>query len=360
VTGEVTLTPSAILVRRANRAERVVLTTSAPPAALIILTARLDAWLRPVETQAVAGGSIVHVVVISSVAAAGAISPPTVDIGAGTDSATVQFAPGGEAETVISANVPDGFSAPAERGKVTAVVQRPGLGISDHLVIGRNLEVAGVLTLGAPAPNSGAEISLTSSDESRLLLSAAPDGVGSKTLRLAIPPGGIAVRYYLQALASFGTVSYSAEAPGYRTRQASVSLAPSGIVLTPDYQGPPDEAQVLLPNPREGTYRLLAAVSASAQRVVTAWTVQLDAVTHKSADITVQPLRGGLSLTVSLENSNPDVGTVGSAIVFQGGADSATTEFTPHLAGSTKISVTTPRDFTPSANSTTVIAIVRD
>jgi hypothetical protein len=90
------------------------------------------------------------------------------------------------------------------------------------------------------------------------------------------------------------------------------------------------------------------------------WTVQLDPATLRSDDVTVQPLRAGMSLTVGLNSSDPAVGTIDSPVTIAAGAEHGTTTFTPVGRGSTKISVVTPEGFTTSSNSTAVSAVVRD
>jgi hypothetical protein len=89
-----------------------------------------------------------------------------------------------------------------------------------------------------------------------------------------------------------------------------------------------------------------------------AWTAQLDPETHRSADITVQPLRAGMNLTVPLTNSNPAVGKIAAQVTIAGGSDHGSADFIPVSAGITEISVVTPENFTVSANSTTVIGTV--
>jgi hypothetical protein len=89
-----------------------------------------------------------------------------------------------------------------------------------------------------------------------------------------------------------------------------------------------------------------------------AWTAQLDPKTHRSADITVQPLRAGMTLTVSITNSNPTVGKVPLQVTIIGGSDHGSVDFTPANAGTTEVSVVTPSNFTMSANSTKVTGTV--
>jgi hypothetical protein len=356
--GTVTLSPAAIGILGPLRAPRFFTTTGAAPSKITLFSARLDSAFKFVEEQPVAPGSV-RVDVISSNKSVGTIASSPLEIRGGMSSAVTLFRPVGEGETTLSIGVPSGFSALAKFSAISASVRRPGLAISDQLVIGENLQVGGVLSLGKAAPLQGVNVTLVSDDSSQLLLSTSANEIGSKAITLEIPAYGTYARYYLQALGKSGTITYTATAPEYRSRTAIVSLAPSGIVITPASQGAPDEAQVLRDEPPESTYTLMVNLSKRAPVSVIAWTVQLDPVTHRSADITVQPLRHGLSLTVPLANSNPAVGTILSEVTIVGGSDHSVAEFRPITAGETEISVTTPKDFTPSANSTTVRAVVR-
>ena len=201
-------------------------------------------------------------------------------------------------------------------------------------------------------------VTLTSDDPGRLLLSTSQTAVGSRSITIVIPPAGYSARYYLQALGDSGTVTYTATAKGFRSRTGMVSFAPSGIVLTPIWQGPPDEAHVLRDQPPESNYKFSVSLSKSTPMKLVVWTAQLDPVTHRSADITVQPLRAGRSLTIPMTNSNPAVGKTAANVTIPGGSDHVIADFTAMREGSTEISVMTPKDFTPSANSTTVIGLV--
>jgi hypothetical protein len=137
-----------------------------------------------------------------------------------------------------------------------------------------------------------------------------------------------------------------------------VKLAPSGVILTPYFQGPPDEAQVLKQQTSDGNHGFTMKESDHTPMKLIAWTAQLDPKTHRSADITVQPLRAGMSLTISLTNSNPAVGKTASQVTIPGGSDHGSADFTPASTGTTELSVVTPQNFTVSANSTKVIGTV--
>jgi hypothetical protein len=357
-TGTVTLTPSAIVIMGPFKASTFTTTTGAAPAKITLVAARLDSSLNVVEEQTLAGGLLVQAAVTSSNKAVGIVSlqPAGIRGGASTDFATFQAA--GEGETKLSLTVPAGFRTPVQFAVVTAVVRQPGLAVSDRMSIGQNLQTAGVLSLGEAAPAKGLTVTLVSGDPSRLLLSQSATEIGAGSIAIEIPPGGYMSQYYLQAIGNTGTVTYTASAPGFRTRTGTLALTPSGIILTPASQGPPDEAQVMRKEAPDGTHRFTESLSQRTPTMLVAWPAQLDPATLRAADITVQQLRAGLTLNVSLINNNPEVGSIASLVTIQGGSDHGVVDFTPVSPGSSEISVVTPANFTTPANSTVVVANV--
>jgi hypothetical protein len=354
-TGTVTLMPSAIVVVGPLKAPTLRTTVGGYPSKLTLYSVRLDSSLNYVEEQLLAVRPSVAVDLVSSNKLAGAVTGTPIVIGAGTSSATTDFRPAGEGETVVSVIEPPGFSAPAQMATWKAVVQTPGLAVSDNLAVGKDLEVVGVLSLGAVAPAGGLTVTLVSDNPKQLLLSESASQAGSASLTLTVKPGTASASYFLQALVDSGTASYSASAPGYRGRSGMISFTPSGVLLTPASQGPPDEAQVL--RNEDSTYKFVASLAGQKTQLAV-WMVQLDPVTHRGADITVQPLRAGLSVTIFLTNKEPGVGRIPSSVSIFGGLEHSIADFEPLGAGSTVISVSTPKGFTTSANSTSVIGLV--
>lgn len=355
-TATVTLAPSAILFRGPYRAPKFQTTTGAEPSKIFLIAGRLDSSLKLSEAQPVIRD--VTVEASNSNAAVGRLTDSPVTIAAGEASATTMFQPAGEGDVTFVLKAPPGFSLPAEFATITAAVRKPGIVVSDDLFIGENLEIGGALALGETAPAGGLTVTLTSADPSRLLISASQTGPGEKSVQIKIPPEGFNATYFLQALGSSGEVEYTATAPGFRSRTAAVKLAPSGITLTPFFQGPPDEAEVLRKLTSNGDHGFTMKESAESPMKLIAWTAQLDPKTHRSADITVQPLRAGISLTVPLTNTNPAVGVTASEITIAGGSDHGSADFKAQSVGTTEISVVTPGNFTVSANSTKVIGTV--
>lgn len=356
-TGTVTLAPSGIMITGPYRVPKFPTTTGAEPAKIVLYAGRLDSSLKLAQEQAVSADLSVEVT--NSNASAGRLVESTVVIPAGTNSATTRFQPAGEGDVALAIKEPPGFSVPAEFATITALVRKPGIVVSDDLFIGQNLEVGGALGLGEKAPLNGLVVTLTSADPSQLLLSTSQTEGGSKSIQITIPAQGINAPYFLQALGNSGEVEYTATAPGFRSRTAVVKLTPSGIVLTPFFQGPPDEGQVLNKQISDDTHGFTMKVDEHTPMNLIAWTAQLDPRTHRAADITVQPLRAGMSVTIPVINGNPAVGKLPSQITITGGSDHGTADFTPASTGSTEISIVTPKNFTVSANATKVIGVVK-
>jgi len=228
----------------------------------------------------------------------------------------------------------------------------------DEVTIGQNLEMPGNLLLGRPAPPGGLELTLTSSDASLLLLSTGMTSPGSKSITITIPEGGRSAGYCLQALGNSGTATYTVSAPGYLGRTGKVTLSPSGVFL--GIYGPPDEAEYFRQESADVAHGFVLNLSGHRSMPLTIYTTKLDPIHHRGADVTLQPLRAGLSLQVTLTNSNPTVGAIASTVTIPGGSSEALVgEFTASEAGSTIISVVTPEGFTTAGNSTSFKAVVR-
>ena len=357
--GTVNLTPSAIIITGPVKTSAVVTTPRAEPTKLRLSSARLDASFQYVEEQPIAGGLSAQVGVLSSSEATGTILRSPVELRPGTSAAVTQFQPAQEGDTTVRVSLPEGFSVPAQFASLKVTVQRPGLGLSDQVAIGQNLQIGGVLSLGEPAPDNGVNVTIVSEDPSQLLLAETESAVGSKSITLKVPSGQSSARYYLQALGNGVTVSYTGTAPGYRSRSAKVLLAPSGVIITPVSRipsGPPDAIRKAPDNDSTLTTRL----SDLGPALVAVWTVQLDPATHRSGTIGIQPVRAGFSISVELANSNPAVGTVAREVIIKAASDHSTAEFKPLSPGSSKISLVTPKILTPVANSTPVTAYVRE
>lgn len=359
--GTVTLAPSGlILARYGTGLQNLLTTTGAAKSDLVLYSALLDPDLNFVHPQPVAAGRPVSVTVASSDPKVGAVVPEKVILPPGSASARVEFQSLTAGETILSLSVPQGFSVPARFARIIATVIVPGMAITDNLLIGNNLEAGGIVSLGEPAPAGGTVVTLTSGDPDKLLVSPSAGTVGSDCIRLTIPPGRVSATYLLQALKGVGEVTYTAAAPGFRARTATVTLSPSGLVIGGP-QGPPDEAELLVKEVAEGPHGFVTHLEAPAPTVVTIYSVQLDPVTHRGADLTVQPVRAGQNIHAVLTNSNPSAGVLKNMnLTIPGGSSSAVTYFAPAGVGVTELAVTPPAGYTKAANSTLLTVTVRE
>ena len=333
-TGNVNLRPSGFVLNGPfGLGANFLTTTGAANTDLTLFSALLSESLGIVAEQQVRGGITVNVPVTSSNTAVGTITTSPVVFTGGSSSATTQFRPVGEGDTTITAATPAGFSTPAAAASLTASVRRPALNVDDGLVIGRNLQQIATVLLGQPAPTGGLPVTLTSNSGS-LLLSTSATAAGSGSITITVPVGQSSANFYLQSLASSGTVTYSASAPGYTSRTASVGLAPSGIVIA---------------GPFGFGFPLSTNVGAGPQPV-TVFTALLDPATN--GYVASQPLAGGMTLSVSLTNSNPAVGTVTTPVTISANSDNGVAQFNPLAVGQTTIAVVQPAGYTTPSNNT--------
>lgn len=350
--------PSAILMFAPLQAP-LLYTTPSMTQRVGLQTTLIDIAGKPVERQAVAGSSDLQVELETSNPQVGTFTPSmTLTIPVGESSVGTDFKPAGVGNAILSLKPPLGFRVPKQFATVKARVELPGIGVAGEIFVGKDLQVPGLILLGQPAPEGGLEITLSSSDPKRLVLSDSDTKLGTGTLKIRIGAGLARTQYYIQGLGDDGTVNYTASAPGYRDRVAPVYLAPSGIMIAYAAHGAPDEAEYLrkvrIPRP------FVASLSAKTPEHIAVWTVYLDPVTRRGADMTAQRLRPGVKVEVELSSSDPTVGKVPGTVKLDGSSEFYMAEFTPLHPGQTVITVNSPPGFLTPSNSTSVTATVKE
>jgi hypothetical protein len=362
-TATATLTPSGVTIVGpwgASAPPEFTTTPRAWPTKLTLRAMRLDDALQCVEPQYVRGGVSLDVHLKSSDAKAGSPDPAIVKIPAVTDTAIVQFKPAGIGKATISLAASPSLKVPATQNAVFATVKQAGMAVADDLILGQHLQLPVALSLGEPAPEGGVTVTLTSADPKNLILSTDPNEVGKESLEIRIPAGTVTVPYYLQALGRSGAVSHTATASGYSSRTGTITLAPSGVILSLDKHGPPDRAEIARPETAGGKRTaFVSLLSDPSPSKLIVYTAYLDPATRRCADITVQPLRAGLSVELDLTNSDPAIGTADRKVVIKGGSDHGLASFKPIKGGETVISVSTPPGFLTPSNFIELLAIVR-
>ena len=352
----VRLAPSGIVIQGAyGLGNPTLITTGSEPPKVTVHSGLIGPAGEFVIAQPVAGGRSVAVNITNSNPQVGTVTPSIVAIASGASSATAKFEPSSAGNTTLAASAPPDFRVASQYGTATITVVAPGIGLTDQVSIGRNLQIGGSLSLGQPA-RRGLQVVLTSNNPEQLLLSHDAQEPGSASITVDVPAGGISGTYYLQSLSGAGTVTYTASAPGFVSRIGKVQLTPSGVVIG---LGPPDEAEVFRKEASEYEHGLSISLSHDKGFPLTVYMAQLDPVTHRGADITVQALRPGVSATIELKNSDPAVGTIGSSVSIRSGFSSAAAPFGARKEGSTVISAITPTGFTAASNSTSLTVAVK-
>jgi hypothetical protein len=207
-----------------------------------------------------------------------------------------------------------------------ATVAAPTLNIGNAATVGVYLENQNFLSLSSPAPAGGLQVTLTVTPGSTSLMQLAvnPTDSGSSSVVVTVPSGGTSAVYYVYGLASSGTAVYSASASGYATVTDTVTLAPSGIVIT----GP-----------------LSVSLAGGPQSMIVYTNLLSNDGTN--TPLYAQNLAGQTPLKVAIGNSNNQAGTVASSVTISPGTNSSPLTFTPaSQPATTTISVTQPAGYT--------------
>jgi len=187
--------------------------------------------------QVLRGGITASVTVNSGTQATGTIigSPAVVQAGA-TTSSTVTFQPAAVGTSLLSVTQPIGYSPPNIGAQLTVTVALPTITLNPASV-GFNLQTLGVGQLNQ-APSSPLSVTVTSSDATKVLLSTDPAVAGTNNggvsrIVLQVAAGSTLLpAFYIQALASSGTVTLTASAAGYSGSTANVVLTGSAFLVS--------------------------------------------------------------------------------------------------------------------------------
>jgi len=331
-TDNVTFGPSGFIIFGPQGPGNPIRSSPGTNTTVTVSAVLLNAQLSPLSEQQLRGGLTASVPVTSSNPAFGTITTSPVQFSGGVSSATTQFHAVANGSTVLSAGTPAGFATPSSSTTVSATVTTPSIQVQS-MTIGQNLQALGTVFLTEPAPSGGLTVTVSSANSAQLLVSANPTTAGSASITLPIPEGGNSAFFYLQALASTGTVNYTAAGSGYISGTATVTFAASGLSI----QGPFGSS-------------LLTRVG-SAPSMLAIQTNQLDA----SGNVALtQQLRGGFSVTANINVNPASLGTVTSPVTISGGSDTATSNFTASAAGMGTINLVQPGNFGLSVNQRTV------
>jgi hypothetical protein len=194
----------------------------------------------------------------------------------------ITFTPLKAGTVTISMTVPAGYATTGPLTIITAAgTITPG---NSTLQLGRDLQTSIYFSVQAPTPNQ--QVTVTSSDPSRVLVSANLFTPGQS--KVTVPAEGIGV--FVQALSGSGNVTLFFSSPGYETASMTVNLVPTGAVF-----------------PLPLSYEQGLFTGAGVEQIPVAL-APLDPVSLLPG--TPQTMRPGVSLSVAVTSSDPSVVTV--------------------------------------------------
>jgi hypothetical protein len=256
--------------------------------------------------------------------------------------ATTQFTAGSSVvSSTITASEPTGFTTPASGANVLAVTVTNQVLSCSAVTVGQNLENLTTCSLTGAA-QSELIVTLTSNDQTRLLLSTDPTVAGSISITRKISAGGSTMApFYVYGLGNTGTVTFGASAGGF-IATGTVTLAKSGFVLVGPF----------------GLGQDFIAVAGGLPVGVTVQTALLDASGNY---LDTQAVAGGLTASVTVTSSNTAVGTIDPSslpAVITGANNIATVQFQPAGPGTTVLTAVTPAGYTTPAQFATMNVMV--
>ncbi|HEU5403844.1 MAG TPA: hypothetical protein VFU86_20985, partial [Terriglobales bacterium] len=328
-TATVTLAPAGFIIQKGFSAslnsDTLTTSTFAADSTLTVWPAALDPTTKAVvSTQTVRGGMGSQTVKLTNSSnTVGTISTSSVSLGAGVPSATLTFHPLATGTTDISVTEPSSFTAPSNFQVLHVTVGNATITMNP-LTVGNNLQAADTIYLSDPAPSpAGVDVTITSSDPTKVVLSSDPTQAGAASATVHVNGGTRGLpTFYVQALASSGTVTLTAKGTDLTDGTTTITLAPSGFVIV----------------------NSSINSGSTGDSTVTVGTSVLDASLNPTG--TRQGIRPGAApVNVLIASSNTGIATVTSPVAFAANAITATSTFHPVAAGNTTISIQAPSGF---------------
>jgi hypothetical protein len=274
----------------------------------------------------------------------GSITASPVTIAPGASNATTQFDPANPGTARVSINTPAGFTKPTQYQSFDFIVTAPRVNVN-AATIGKDLQVTGGVSLGDSAPAGGRIVTLTSNSPD-VLLSKSRTSLGTQSLTFDVAAGNSGVgTFYIQSLASTGTATLTATADGYQTGTNTVTLRPSGFILSTHTTG-------VGGNVTTTTFSANFDVIVQPAVLTTAGT--LDAY---------QELRAGLApVSVNLTNTDVEGANIGAlsgtSVIFNSTEITKKVQFDPANAGRARIGATAPTGFATPTTGASFLVIV--
>jgi hypothetical protein len=224
----------------------------------------------------------------------------------------------------------------------TPVSSGPQVTISGATV-GQNLQTAVTVSIPQAAPPGGLRVNVTSGNPTLVLLAGRPGDNGSAQVSLTIGEGLTTVGgIFVQGLSASGSAQLTASATGYSSGTSTVTLSPSGFVLTAQ-ANPVGVISFTVP----------AGVTNTPVRVHAA---RLDSSLNYVED---QAVRGGIGVTITISNPTSSVGSVSpTSMVIAGGDTLGNATFNALATGAMTFGATVPAGFSLPASGASMTANV--
>lgn len=329
--GTATITATSDLFAPDTRDIDVTLTVSFTPNPLSMPESSTSAVTVNLSAPAPTGGLTLNLV---SANTGIATVPASVTIPQGQLSSPVDVtgvAIGSTTVTASSAGIPD--------AQLTVDVSAaPPINLGATIVVGRDLQTSRSGSVGQAAPAGNLQVTLTSSDPSRVLLANGPTGAGSASIQVQVNAGASFLpAFYIQALEGTGSEVITATAPGYANGTLTVDLVPAGFIIN----SPSNFSTTVFANNTNiqiRPYRLNPTTLAIQQ---------------------IQSIRGGLTVDVPVTSSDTAVGVITtSPLSFAENVSFVNGSFDPLTAGTSTISVVQPTGFSTPSNFQSIVATV--
>ncbi len=282
--------------------------------------------------------SSVSVPVTSSNTAVGTITGSPVVYHGGDYLLSAAFQPAGAGTSNITVGTPAGFSTPAPNStqQITATVTAPPIGLQTPTITsGVNLEVSTYAYL-SQTPPTAVTVTLTSSVPAVATVSTSSTIAGAASTTFPNTVSTSAFTFYIQGQTA-GTSVITISAPGYANSTISVTVDPSGFVI----YTPGNFSTTTFSSPTAIT--LIPAILNPGSLAVLGYG-------------NLNPGIGTVSVPVN--SSATQVGTVSSPVVYSGGSYLLSTNFQPVAAGTSTISLVQPAGFSTPASGTSIVATV--
>lgn len=313
--------------------------------------------------QEIRAGLTVNVPVVSSDTRVGVITESPLNFFAGLypKEGRTYFDPVAGGSTIISVNQPDGFTEPANNIRRTATVEAPDIKMKSDIRVGKNLQDILVINLESTPPVP-VDVIVSVVDPNVAIISDVRTATGSSSVTFHNVSDTSALRVYVQGL-TIGDTELRAQAIGFNDAVTEVAVDPSALYIAWPYNN-------------------FEADAADPDYEVNVFTAQLDRTTliygTNNSDesscwlasncITIEEnashpeIRGGLTLYVPIQSSDPSVGLLAaSSLTFIGGQDNRKiVELDLVGSGDVEISITPPTGFSlPADRNTRILGTVR-